>query len=127
MMRKTIILSLVVVGIMALAGGATALDGSRAFLWDGTNWQQVSNEAKIGYIFGIGNLADFETTAARGHKSPCISSAFVNDLRSRTVSQIVEEVDRFYQENPQKLTTSVIEVVLRRCTTVCPPETPVRK
>jgi hypothetical protein len=31
-------------------------------------------------------------------------------------------VDQFYKDNPDKLKTSVIEVVLRQCTTVCPPE-----
>jgi hypothetical protein len=38
--------------------------------------------------------------------------------------QIIQEVDKFYQENPGKLDTSVIEVVLRRCTKICSPEAP---
>jgi hypothetical protein len=48
----------------------------------------------------------------------------VDDLKTRTVMQIIREVDKFYQDNPGKLDTPVIEVVLRRCTKVCPPETP---
>jgi hypothetical protein len=46
----------------------------------------------------------------------------VDDLKKRTVMQIVQEVDRYFKENPGKLNTSVIEVVLKRCTSVCPPE-----
>ncbi|MFZ5449370.1 MAG: hypothetical protein ACOZFS_12105 [Thermodesulfobacteriota bacterium] len=99
------------------------METGKAFLWNGGHWQQVSGEGKAGYIFGIGNLADFETSAA-GKNKPCISRAFVDELRFRTVNQIVQEVDKFYQENPGKLDTPVIEVVLRRCTKVCPPETP---
>jgi hypothetical protein len=37
------------------------------------------------------------------------------------VNQIIEQVDKYYQENPDKLSTSVLEVILMRCTTVCPP------
>ena len=37
------------------------------------------------------------------------------------MNQIVEEVDKFYKENPGKLYTSVMEVILMRCTKVCPP------
>jgi hypothetical protein len=53
--------------------------------------------------------------------------AFVDDLKSRTVMLILQDVDKFYQENSGKLDTPVIEVVLRRCTEACPPETVRRK
>jgi hypothetical protein len=121
-MRTGGLLALAAVLILGLAaiGGAAS---DQAFLWDGTHWQQVSLDGKVGYIFGIGNLADFEVAsgAGRGHTA-CISKAFVDDLKKRTVMQIVQEVDRYFKENPGKLNTSVIEVVLKRCTSVCPPE-----
>lgn len=106
-----------------LLGWAAAVPAAdKAFLWDGSNWSQVSAEGKAGYIFGIGNLADFEMKASGG-KGPSISRAFAESLKGMTVAQIVTEVDKFFQENPDKLKTSVIEVILRRCTKVCPPET----
>ena len=122
-MRATVILAMIGLLIGSLALSAPAAGSGQPFLWTGHNWQQVSEEGKDGYIFGMCNLADFETAASRGRKSACISRAFVDDLRSRTVMQIVQEVDRFYQENPGKLDTPVIEVVLRRCTKLCPPDT----
>ncbi len=122
-MRTSIILVMIGLLIGGLALSAPAVESGQAFLWTGHNWQQVSEDGKAGYIFGMGNLADFETAATRGGKSPCISRTFVDDLKSRTVMQIVQEVDKFYQENPGKLDTPVIEVVLRRCTKVCPPDT----
>ena len=122
-MRAVVILAMIGLLIGSLALSAPAVASGQAFLWTGHNWQQVSEDGKAGYIFGMGNLADFETAATQGRKSACISRAFVDDLKSRTVMQIVQEVDKFYRENPSKLGTPVIEVILRRCTKVCPPDT----
>ena len=105
--------------LLVLATGAMAAE--KAFLWNGTHWSQVSFDGKAGYVFGIGNLSDFETAAAAG-KSVCVSRAFAAELKNKTVDQVIAEVDKFYKDNPDKMQTSVIEVILRRCTTVCPPE-----
>jgi hypothetical protein len=120
-MRTAALLTVVLVLGLAATGAAAP---EKAFLWDGAHWQQVPLDGKIGYIFGMGNLADFEVAAGAGKgRTACISKAFVDDLKKRTVMQIVQEVDKYYQEDPGKLKTSVIEVVLQRCTSVCPPET----
>jgi hypothetical protein len=123
-MRATVILLVVglLVGSMAVAAPAVGTD--KAFLWTGKHWTQVSEEGKAGYVFGIGNLADFETAASRGRPTACVSKAFVLDLKSRTVMQIIQAVDKFYRDNPGKLDTPVIEVILRRYSKVCPPGTP---
>ncbi len=120
-MRKVTILVLAAVLVLGAASGALGAD--KAFLWNGDHWKQVPLDGKIGYIFGIGNLADFEVASGGSQsRTACISRAFVDELRNRTVMQIVQEVDKYYQENPGNLNTPVIEVVLRRCTSVCPAE-----
>ncbi|MEW6657752.1 MAG: hypothetical protein AB1424_03740 [Thermodesulfobacteriota bacterium] len=106
--------------LLGLAAGARAA-GKTGFLWNGTHWSQVSFDGKAGYIFGMGNLADFEYAASKG-KVVCVSRAFADHLKDKTVDQVIASVDQFYKDNPDKLQTSVIEVVLRQCTTVCPPE-----
>jgi hypothetical protein len=122
-MKTASLLALAAVLILGLASTVTAAPPDQAFLWNGEHWKQVSLDGKVGYIFGIGNLADFEAAASGGRRQPaCISKAFADELKKRTVMQIVQEVDKYYQENPGKLNTSVIEVVLKRCTSVCPPE-----
>jgi hypothetical protein len=122
-MKTASLLALAAVLILGLAATATAAPPEQAFLWNGGHWKQVSQDGKLGYIFGIGNLADFEAAAGGGRSQPvCISKAFADELKKRTVMQIVQEVDKYYQENPGKLDTSVIEVVLKRCTSVSPPE-----
>lgn len=115
---KVLIAALVL--LLGLTTGAQAA-GKTGFLWNGTHWSQVSFDGKAGYIFGIGNLADFEAAASKG-KGLCVSRAFADDLKNKTVDQVIAAVDKFYQDNPDKLQTSVIEVILRPCTTVCTPE-----
>jgi hypothetical protein len=72
----------------------------------------------------MGNLADYEVAAAKGRKLACISQAFVDDLRTRTVMEIIQEVDKYYQENPGNLATPVIEVVLGKLAKAAAAETP---
>jgi hypothetical protein len=110
---------LAVVVLLALAAGVSAAE-EKGFLWDGNQWPQLSFDAKVGYVKGVGNLADFETAASKG-KGPGVSQAFNAELKTKTVQQIIDEVDKFYRENPSKLSTTVLEVILLRCTTVCPP------
>lgn len=116
LMGKVVLFAVAVV--LVLAGSALAQD--KGFLWDGNQWPQLSYDAKVGYVKGVGNLADFEAAASKG-KGACVSQAFAGELKTKTVNQIIEEVDKFYKENPGKLSTSVLEVVLMRCTKACPP------
>jgi len=119
-MKSKLIVCLVgAVMLLTLATRALAMESG--ILWDGKNWTQSSMDGKIGYIWGVGNLADFEVAASKG-RSVCVSRAFVDEQKNQTVLQVVQTVDKFYRENPGKLDTSVIEVILRRCTSVCPPE-----
>jgi divalent metal cation (Fe/Co/Zn/Cd) transporter len=109
--------------VILFACSSLALAQSKGYLWDGTHWKDLTQEIKVAYIKGVGNMADFEVGVGGSGRAGCISKAFVDELKAKTVAQIVQEVDKYYQENPNKMKTSVIEVVLRRCTALCPPET----
>jgi hypothetical protein len=95
---------------------------SKAYLWDGTHWKDLGKGLKVAYIKGIGNMADFETAMGGSGRAFCISQAFVEELKAKSVGDIIKEVDRYYQENPDKINKSVIEVVLRSSTKLCPSE-----
>ena len=96
----------------ALAAAAPAVDTNQAFLWNGVHWQQITTEGKAGYIFGIGNLADYEVAASKDRKQVCVSRAFVDVMKTKTPLEIIQQVDKYYQDNPGKLDTLVIEVIL---------------
>lgn len=118
-MRKTgVIVGVFLILVLSLP--ALVLS-QKAALWDGTQWKDLPQETKIGYIKGVGNLADYEM-AASGRRAGAISRALDEQWRTKNISAIVREVDQFYQENPQKLTMPVIEVMLRCCKGLAIPE-----
>ncbi|MBM4293498.1 MAG: hypothetical protein FJ126_01150 [Deltaproteobacteria bacterium] len=121
MKAKILPIAAAAVSVLLLMSAGVLAQG--AFMWDGTQWPQLSFDAKVGFIKGIGNLADFEV-AANKDKAPCVSRAFVDELKTKKIDHIIQEVDKYYQENPGKKDATVIEVVLRRCTSICPPEEP---
>ena len=123
-MKSAVILLVVGVMVGGLAMAAPAVDTNQAFLWNGVHWQQVTTDGKAGYIFGIGNLADYEAAASKSRQMACVSRIFVEEMKTKTVMQIIQEVDQYYQDNPGKVGTPVIEVVLRQLTKASPVEPP---
>ena len=105
---------------LALATASLAVN--QGFMWDGSHWKDLSTELKVAYVKGVGNMSDFEVATGGTGRAACISKAFVDELKTKTVAQVVQEVDTFYKDNPGTLKTSVLEVILRRCTKLCPPE-----
>jgi len=97
---------------------------SQPFFLDGTHWQAIPYEAKVTYIKGVGNMADFEVQvgASQQSRTYCIAAVLVQELKEKTIDTVVKEIDAYYKENPDKLYTSVLEVMVRRATTLCPPE-----
>ena len=102
----------------------SGLAAEKGFLWDGSQWKDLGPELKVAYIKGVGNMADFEVGTGGTSRAACISKGFVNELKTKTIAQVVQEVDSYYQQNPSKMSTSVLEVILRNCTKLCPPEAP---
>jgi hypothetical protein len=123
-MRAAVILLVVGVMVGALAAAAPAVDTNQAFLWNGVHWQQITQEGKAGYIFGIGNLADYEVAASKDRKQVCVSRAFVDVMKTKTPLQIIQQVDRYYQDNPGKMDTLVVEVILGQLIKASPTEAP---
>jgi hypothetical protein len=107
---------------LCFALATAGLAAEKGFLWDGNQWKDLGPELKVAYIKGVGNMADFEVGTGGGGRAACISKGFVDELKTKTVAQVVQEVDDFYKQNPGKMSTSVLEVILRNCTKLCPPE-----
>jgi hypothetical protein len=121
-MKSKCMASAAVLLMLLFTVAATALATDQGFLWDGSQWKDMSTELKVAYVKGIGNMADFETAAGGAGRSACISKGFVDELKHKTISQVIAEVDKFYTENPAKVKMPVIAVILQRCTKLCPPE-----
>jgi len=118
MKQRSIACFSVLVILFALATAALAAD-HQGFLWDGSHWKNMQSEIKVAYVKGIGNMADFETAAAGSSPAPCISKGFVAELKTKTIEQVIAEVDKYYKENPTKMDMPVIAVIMQRCTKLC--------
>jgi hypothetical protein len=105
--------------LMLFALATAALAAEKGFLWNGTQWKDMTNDIKVAYVKGIGNMADFETAAAGTAPPPCISKGFVDELKAKTIAQVIAEVDKYYKENPGKMDMPVIAVIMQRCTKLC--------
>ncbi len=108
--------------ILCFALATTCLAAEKGFLWDGSQWKSLNHDLKVAYIKGVGNMADFEVATGSTGRSACISKGFVDELKTKSIAQVVQEVDGYYQQNPGKMSTPVLEVILRNCTKLCPPE-----
>jgi hypothetical protein len=113
--------------LILCAVAATALAADKGYLWDGTQWNDMSTDVKVAYVKGIGNMADFENAAGGAGRAACISKGFVDELQTKSISQVIAEVDKFYKENPTKLKMPVIAVILQRCTKLCSVPAAVKK
>jgi hypothetical protein len=107
--------------VMLLALAASALAAEKGYLWDGSQWKDMTTDIKVAYVKGIGNMADFENAAGGSGAAACISKGFVDELKTKTISQVIAEVDKFYQENPTKTNLPVVTVIMQRCTKLCAP------
>jgi hypothetical protein len=108
----------VLVILFALATAALAAD--KGYLWDGTQWKDMTTDLKVAYVKGIGNMADFESAAGGAGRAACISKGFVDELQTKTIAQVIAEIDKFYKDNPTKMDLPVVAVILQRCTKLCP-------
>jgi hypothetical protein len=107
--------------VMLLALSTAALATEKGFLWDGTQWKDMSNDIKVAYVKGIGNMADFENAAGGSGPAACIAKGFVDELKTKSIAAVIAEVDKFYKENPTKLNLPVVAVIMQRCTKLCAP------
>jgi hypothetical protein len=106
---------------LCLALAISSLAAEKGFMWDGTQWKALGSDLKVAYVKGVGNMADFEAGAGAGGQAGCISKALVTELKSKSVGQVVQEVDKYYQDNPGKMNSPVLEVILRASTKLCAP------
>jgi len=111
---------LALAALLGWAGGALA---QSQLAWDGNQWKEFTQEVKVAYLKGVLNMAAYETASGGASRGACISRAFTEELKTKTLGQVVGEVDKFYKENPSKMNMPVIDVMMRSSTKLCPPET----
>jgi hypothetical protein len=117
-------LALILGLVLASSASAAAAPAGKAEMINGTHWTHMSQEDKLVYVRGLTNWADFivDAQAQRGNTGEyCMSKVLVDALKTKSLGQIVTEVDIYYQKNPGNISKSVIEAILRGATKICEP------
>jgi hypothetical protein len=111
--------------VLVLAGGAWgALE--KAEMINGVQWTHWSNQDKLVYVRGIANWVDFDSAAQiqtqsrTGKRWFSISMGLAKALQTKSLGQVVADVNNYYQNNPGNLDISVIEVILRHSAKIGP-------
>ena len=83
----------------------------------GDIWVKMSDDEKISFIWGVGHVISIQEVLGRDNPGLKENNMFVNkvieahETKSMTMNEVSEHVDNYYKENPDKLDTSVIEVI----------------
>ena len=73
-MRKVVLLSVTFMGILICGLAMASVGWSQPFLLNGTHWSEISYDAKVMYVKGVGNMADFECQTGALKQGPGLLS-----------------------------------------------------
>ncbi len=104
---------LVLIGF-ALVAGLSTVHAQEVPIVSGEHWTNSSNDLKKAYLLGIANLLQVEV-AYFGSNPPADAQSFVprfaRGLRGETLDSVRDKVDRWYADNPTRLSRPVIDIV----------------
>lgn len=84
-------------------------------LLTGEFWQTLSPDAKVAFVWGVGNLVEFERAQAgagdAGRKS--FIPLLVQGLKGRAINDVVRAVDAYYAGHPGELRRPVIDAIFQ--------------
>jgi len=104
--------SLVLVMWLAAWGVVGSAERSPELL-TGELWQEMSPDAKVAFVWGIGNLVEYERTRP-GPQPPGTKSFIplpVKGLASKPINDVVRQVDAYYQTHPNQLKRPVVDAI----------------
>lgn len=82
-------------------------------LLTGELWQSMSPDAKVAFVWGIGNLVEYERaqTGPPGPKS--FIPLLVKGLAGKPINDVVRQVDAYYETHPDQLKRSVVDAIFK--------------
>jgi hypothetical protein len=116
---------LVLLLVLVLASGAWGAM-KKAEMINGAQWAKWSEQNKLVYIRGICNYVDFDAAAQiqtmkrKSKRWFSISIGLAQVLKTKTLGQVVADIDNYYRNNPGNQDVSVIEVIFKHCAKMCP-------
>jgi hypothetical protein len=84
-------------------------------LLTGELWQSMSQDAKVAFIWGIGNLVELER-AQGGVQSPGSKSFIpflVRGLKGKPINEVVHTIDAYYTAHPAEIKRPVVDAIFQ--------------
>jgi hypothetical protein len=104
---------LLVMGVAGWSGIGAAEPSSQ--LLTGELWQQMSADTKVAYVWGIGNLVEFERAlmVAPPAESRSFFPLLIKGLSGKPINDIVRQIDAYYQTHPDQLQRPVVDAMFQ--------------
>jgi hypothetical protein len=80
----------------------------------GEEWQTLQPDTKVAFIWGIGHVVTIEEHVMKRHpelKRQGFSAKLAEGLRGIPMNAIIQEIDGYYQKNPDDLDLPVMRVI----------------
>ena len=117
-MRRSLVVSTFggLVLVMWLAAWSVVGSAERSpELLTGELWQAMSTDAKVAFVWGIGNLVEYER--ARTGASQTTSKSFipllVKGLSGKPINDVVGQVDAYYETHPDQVKRPVVDAIFQ--------------
>ena len=85
-------------------------------LLTGELWQTMSPDAKVAFVWGIGNLVEFERSQA-ATPQPAGSKSFipflVKGLGGKSINEVVRQIDAWYEGHPDQVKRPVVDALFQ--------------
>jgi len=84
-------------------------------LLTGQLWQTMSPDAKVAFVWGIGNLVEFERVQAGSPQADTKSFIpfLIRGLKGKSIDEIVRLVDAYYGTHPDQIQRPVVDAVFQ--------------
>jgi len=108
-------------GTTAFGEGMTPVDGSKTLaempVLTGKLWQQMSQDAKTAFVWGIGHVVTIQKHVMERHpelKRSDFTEKLSEGLTGVPMERIVGTVDAYYRDHADQLETPVMRVIWRQ-------------
>jgi len=81
---------------------------------DGKLWKEMTPDSKVAFIWGFGHVVTIENTLMEKYpelKRDSFVAKTAEGMVGMPMKEVVEKIDAFYKENPQKIEDPVTKII----------------
>ena len=102
--------------LLTIALPMAAIGAEDVPLADGASWVESSRKEKVAYLVGAGNMMVVEYLFQTGSKKvptddQTIIQRFYSGMDGFTLNELIEGIDKWYADNPDKMKEPVLVVI----------------